>query len=102
LREDHGLGLELALCGRLIKGYGSTNERAKRNLHHLLHQLAPSSVNPSAAWRASAIRQAREAALSDEAGTRLDQQLQSLGVAKRPVPEQPLRFIRSAARRASD
>ena len=99
LKEDHALGLELALCGRLIKGYGSTNERAKRNLQHLLHHLAPSSVNPSAAWRAQAVRQAREAALSDEAGATLDQQLQSLGVAKRAPVEQPIRFVRSVHRR---
>ena len=98
LREHHNLGLQLAMCGRLIKGYGSTNERAKRNLQHILRHLAPASVNPSPQWRADAVRQAREAALTDEAGTALDQRLQSLGAPKRAVAEQPIRFIRSAGR----
>jgi len=98
MREHHALGLELALCGRLIKGYGSTNERAKRNLQHILQHLASASVNPSPQWRAEAVRLAREAALTDEAGTALDQRLQALGAPKRAVAEQPLRFIRSAGR----
>ena len=102
LREDHGLGLQLALCGRLIKGYGSTNERAKRNLQHLLQHLAPASVNPSPQWRADAVRQAREAALTDEAGLALDGKLHALGVAKRTPLEQPLRFVRSAGRSKAD
>ena len=98
LREHHGLGLQLALCGRLIKGYGSTNERAKRNLQHILQHLAPASVNPSPPGRADAVRQAREAALTDEAGSALDQRLQALGAPQRAVLEQPIRFIRSAGR----
>jgi indolepyruvate ferredoxin oxidoreductase, beta subunit len=98
LREDHGLGLQLAMCGRLIKGYGSTNERAKRNLQHILKHLVPASVNPSPQWRADAVRQSREAALTEEAGLALDSKLQALGVAKRAPLEQPLRFIRSAGR----
>ena len=102
LREDHGLGLQLAMCGRLIKGYGSTNERAKRNLQHILQHLAPVSVNPSPQWRADAVRQSREAALTDEAGLALDNKLQALGVAKRAPLEQPLRFIRSAGRSKAD
>ena len=102
LREDHGLGLQLAMCGRLIKGYGSTNERAKRNLQHILKHLAPASVNPSSQWRADAVRQSREAALTDEAGLALDSKLQALGVAKRAPLEQPLRFIRSAGRSKAD
>jgi hypothetical protein len=34
------LGHEIALCGRLIKGYGATNERGKDNLLHVLDHLA--------------------------------------------------------------
>ena len=102
LREHHELGLQLAMCGRLIKGYGSTNERAKRNLQHILQHLAPASVNPSPQWRADAVRQSREAALTDEAGTALDLRLQSLGAPKRAVAEQPIRFIRSAGRSKPD
>jgi hypothetical protein len=39
-REHWALGHELALCGRLIKGYGSTNERGKANLLHMIEHLA--------------------------------------------------------------
>ena len=99
LQEDWALGQAVAACGQLIKGYGSTNERAKSNLQHILTHLAPASVNPSPAWRAQAIAQARAAALQDEAGVALDQQLRRAGVPARPVPVQPIRFVRNAARR---
>ena len=36
---DRQLGLALARCGRLIKGYGSTNERGKENLRHILQTV---------------------------------------------------------------
>jgi tripartite-type tricarboxylate transporter receptor subunit TctC len=39
-RRAGQLGHEIALCGRLIKGYGSTNERGKENLLHVLDHLA--------------------------------------------------------------
>ncbi|NDC61162.1 MAG: indolepyruvate oxidoreductase subunit beta family protein [Betaproteobacteria bacterium] len=99
LQEDWALGHAVATCGQLIKGYGSTNQRAKNNLHHILSHLAPASLHPSPAWRAQAIDQARSAALQDEAGVALDQQLQHAGAPARPVPTQPLRFVRNAARR---
>ncbi|OYU77684.1 MAG: indolepyruvate oxidoreductase, partial [Burkholderiales bacterium PBB5] len=43
LAEQAPLGEALARCGRLIKGYGSTNERGK---HHLLHLLAHLDFEP--------------------------------------------------------
>ena len=57
---------EIALCGRLIKGYGATNKRGKANLAHILDHLATAKVG--ADERAAAIRDAREAALTDEGG----------------------------------
>ncbi|MFM7698882.1 MAG: indolepyruvate oxidoreductase subunit beta family protein, partial [Limnohabitans sp.] len=100
LQEHWALGHEWAQCGRLIKGYGSTNERAKRHLQHLLHQFGSTQTTHNAAWRAEAVRQTREAALQDEAGTKLDQRLRALGAAPRPATEHPLRFVRSVARNA--
>jgi indolepyruvate ferredoxin oxidoreductase beta subunit len=91
-REHPALGLEIALCGRLIKGYGATNERGKHNLLHLVDHLAAAAGDP--AQRAAAIRAAREAALADEAGTALDRTLQAHGAPPRPLREQPLRFHR--------
>src|SRR6185295_10568323 len=71
-RLHWGLGNEIALCGRLIKGYGSTNERGKDNLLHVLEQLAPADKANGPEARAQAIRAARVAALADDAGRELD------------------------------
>ena len=97
LQQDWSLGHEVAMCGRLIKGYGSTNERGRHNLQHILTHLAASPVHTDAAWRSTAVAQAREAALQDEAGTAMDAKLRGLGVPARPVAEQPLRFVRNAS-----
>ncbi|MDO8889133.1 MAG: indolepyruvate oxidoreductase subunit beta family protein [Hydrogenophaga sp.] len=88
------LGHEVALCGRLIKGYGSTNERGKDNLLHIIDHLALPALNDpsSAAQRCRAVTAARTAALSDEAGKALDLALQQHGAPARPVKAQPIRW----------
>ena len=94
-REHWALGHELALCGRLIKGYGSTNERGKANLLHVIDHLAFSATAPRpAADRAAAVRTARVAALADEAGTALDKALLAHGAPARPVREQTIRWFK--------
>jgi indolepyruvate ferredoxin oxidoreductase, beta subunit len=85
------LGHEIALCGRLIKGYGSTNERGKDNLLHVLQHLAP-GADPEVA--ANAITTARNAALADDVGKALDAALVAHGAPARPVKEHPIRFVR--------
>lgn len=90
-RRDWQLGHEIALCGRLIKGYGSTNERGKENLLHVLDHLAQGSVPAEAA---KAIRAAREAALADDAGKALDAALVQHGAPPRPVKAVPIRWAR--------
>ena len=98
--EQHWqLGHEIALCGRLIKGYGSTNERGKDNLLHVLEHLATGTPFASNALRANAIAQAREAALQDEAGKALDQTLLQHGAAARPVKAQPIRWVQNPHRK---
>jgi indolepyruvate ferredoxin oxidoreductase, beta subunit len=94
LAEHPALGLEIARCGRLIKGYGSTNERAKHNLLHVIDHLARQATVGDAAARARAVAAAREAALADEAGQRLDQTLIAHGAPPRPVVAQPVRWHR--------
>ena len=92
------LGHEVALCGRLIKGYGSTNERGKDNLLHVLDHLADAGKVPSFAshsMRAEAIAAARSAALQDEAGKALDQTLAAHGAPARPVKAQPIRWMKN-------
>jgi indolepyruvate ferredoxin oxidoreductase, beta subunit len=90
------LGNEIALCGRLIKGYGSTNERGKDNLLHVLQHLAQ-GADPQQA--ATAVKAARGAALADDAGKALDSALVHHGAPARPVKEQPIRFVRNPAQR---
>jgi indolepyruvate ferredoxin oxidoreductase, beta subunit len=92
------LGHEIALCGRLIKGYGSTNERGKDNLLHVLQHLAHGG---DAAQAASAVKAARIAALADDAGKALDSALVQHGAPARPVKEQPIRFVRKPKLAAS-
>ena len=93
-REDAALGFEIAACGRLVKGYGSTNERGKHNLLHVIEFLAPAASGRSASERAAAIRAAREAALADDAGLALDRTLRAHGAPARPVRAQPVRFYK--------
>ena len=90
-RRDWTLGHEIALCGRLIKGYGSTNERGKDNLLHVLEHLAQGGAPAQAA---SAVRAAREAALADDAGQALDAALVQHGAPPRQVKAVPIRWVR--------
>ena len=90
-RRDWRLGHELALCGRLIKGYGATHERGKDNLLHVLDHLAQ-GADPTRA--AAAVAAARQAALADEGGKALDALLLAQGAPARPVREQPIRWMR--------
>ena len=99
-RETWALGHELALCGRLIKGYGSTNERGKHNLLHVIDALAANPALP-APTRAEAIAAAREAALADEGGKALDAALVRHGAAPRPVVAQPIRWIKRPPSKAA-
>ena len=87
-------GFELAQCGRLIKGYGSTNERGKDNLLHVVSHLAADGFEGRDAERAQAIAAARKAALADDAGRALDQTLVQHGVPARPLKAQPIRWVR--------
>jgi indolepyruvate ferredoxin oxidoreductase, beta subunit len=89
------LGHEIALCGRLIKGYGSTNERGKENLLHVLNHLAQDT---DAQQAANAVKAARNAALADDAGKALDSALVQHGAPARPVKEHPIRFVRKPSR----
>jgi indolepyruvate ferredoxin oxidoreductase beta subunit len=89
-RRHWQLGHEIALCGRLIKGYGSTNERGKENLLHVLDHLAHLPSESAA----GAVAAARAAALADDAGKALDATLVRHGAPARPVKEHPVRFVR--------
>lgn len=89
------VGHEIAQCGRLIKGYGSTNERGKDNLLHVLNHLAQASHFAHESQRADAISAARSAALTDEAGKALDLVLAQHGAPARPIQPQPIRWMKN-------
>jgi len=97
--SDWRLGHELVLCGRLIKGYGSTHQRGRDNLLHIIEQLAERAPFASDAERAQAIAQARGAALSDEGGQAFNATLLRHGAAPKPVAAVPIRFVRRTVNR---
>jgi indolepyruvate ferredoxin oxidoreductase beta subunit len=92
-RDDWRCGYEVALCGRLIKGYGATNERGKDNLLRIIDHLVAGGDFATAEERGRAIREAREAALADEAGSAFDQALAQHGAPVRPMKAQPIRWM---------
>ncbi len=112
MHEHLALGHELALCGRLIKGYGSTNERGKENLLHIIDHLAFAADASGAtgaaaagaagavgaaqrvASRTTAVQAARLAAVADDTGTAPDQTLRAHGAPARPVREQHVRWFK--------
>ncbi len=98
LRDGWPLGHEVAACGRLVKGYGSTNERGKATLLHLLRQVARADRD-TADERAAQVRKGLDAALADDTGKALDRVLAEAGAAPRPVREQPIRWMPTAIRR---
>jgi indolepyruvate ferredoxin oxidoreductase beta subunit len=89
------LALEVARCGQLIKGYGSTNERGKENLLHILHSVCVPNSAKSVAEQISAVAQIRKAALQDEAGQQLDQALMLHGAPARPIKAQPILWMKN-------
>jgi indolepyruvate ferredoxin oxidoreductase beta subunit len=106
------LGLELARCCRLVKGYGGTHERGRELLMHVLEHLgrpaalADSSPDASTAQQAAqAVAATREAALADSSGKALTDALRRHGAPPQPVREQPVRWVRkpnTASGRPSD
>jgi len=101
---DRDLALEIALCGRLVKGYGDTNRRGKENLLRIMDTLVAGTGPAPGSERAAAIRSAREAALADPDGRGLERSLESVGIAPLPPRAQPIKFFRrmpSTAKRAA-
>jgi indolepyruvate ferredoxin oxidoreductase beta subunit len=96
--RDLALALEIALCGRLIKGYGDTHRRAKANFLRILDTLVENEFTStpfaSDAERVAAIRKAREAALADPEGRKLEQSLETVGITPLPTQPRPLKFFR--------
>jgi len=93
-KRDAGLALEIALCGRLIKGYGDTHQRGKGNFLRILDTLVEGDAVPADRARIDAIRKAREAALADPEGRKLELSLEMHGIAPLPPKPKPVKFMR--------
>jgi indolepyruvate ferredoxin oxidoreductase beta subunit len=98
------LALEIALCGRLIKGYGDTNRHAKASFLRIFDTLVDGAAMVESAAviadpkaRAEAVRAARTGALADPEGRGLAATLATQGIA--PLPPQPkiIQFMRRPA-----
>jgi len=93
-KRDVGLALEIALCGRLIKGYGETHQRSKGNFLRILDTLVEGDAVPDGRARIDAIRNAREAALADPEGRKLELSLETHGIVPLPPRPKPVKFMR--------
>ena len=96
-RQDAALALEIALCARLLKGYGDTYRRGRANFARLFDTLVESRPELAPAARAAEIRKAREAALADPEGRAL------AGALGLPAPEpqpKPIKLVRRARQAA--
>ncbi len=88
---DASLALEIALCARLLKGYGDTHRRGRTNFGKLFDTLIEGRPELSPAARAVEIRKARDAALADPEGRTL------AGTLGLPLPEptaKPIKLVR--------
>ena len=93
-KRDAGLALEIALCGRLIKGYGETHRRGKANFLRIMDTLVEGNALSDDRSRARAVSAAREAALADPEGRGLEGSLAKHGIAPLPPQAKPIQFMR--------
>jgi indolepyruvate ferredoxin oxidoreductase beta subunit len=85
----------VALCGRLVKGYGDTHARGHENLARILDTLASdAAIARLGSGLGQAIDSARDAALADPDGRALDRDIAPHGAAPRPIVAKPLVFVR--------
>ena len=83
--RDASLALEIALCAKLVKGYGETHRRGKANFLVLVDALVENPATSDPREQAKAIHKAREAALADPEGKALGSALGKPVVWMKPV-----------------
>jgi indolepyruvate ferredoxin oxidoreductase beta subunit len=74
-KEDYALALEVAECPRVVKGYGDTHVRGRKNFDILMSAL-PKLISSRSA--APFLRKLRDAALADDTGEKLTATLREL------------------------
>ena len=87
-----GLAGEIALTGRLIKGYSETHARAKENFLRIMETIVEGGRIADVGERTQAVRRAREAALAAAEAGPLDAALAPYGVAPREPKAMPMTF----------
>jgi indolepyruvate ferredoxin oxidoreductase beta subunit len=95
--HDNGLALEIALCGRLIKGYGDTHRRGKDNFLRIMDTIVSGASFASDQARAEAIHKARDAALADPEGRTLETSLATHGITPLPPKAKTIQFMKRPA-----
>lgn len=75
--RDYGLAVEIARCQRLVKGYGETHERGWRNFQAIMQAVEGLASRADAA---AIVARLRDAAVADDRGERLQQELISLSL----------------------
>ncbi len=99
---DRDLALEIALCAGLVKGYGDTRERGRRNFLRIVEALIEPQLGVApGAELARAVREAREAAVADAEGRTLENALAARGVEPLAPRAKPLVFIRRPTEKAA-
>jgi len=66
--EDYALACEIAMCPRLLKGYGDTHARGSRNFAAVMGAISALRMRPNAA---EGLRRLTDAALADDTGEKL-------------------------------
>lgn len=74
-RSDYALGVQVARCQRVVKGYGETYERSLRKFAQLMDALEELQSRTDAAAR---LAELQEAALADEDGNALRDEIRKL------------------------
>jgi indolepyruvate ferredoxin oxidoreductase beta subunit len=74
-RDNYPLAVELSQCPRIVKGYGDTHIRGRKNFDEILSALP--KLHRSQA-PAESLKKLREAALADDTGQKLAEALQEL------------------------
>jgi indolepyruvate ferredoxin oxidoreductase beta subunit len=93
LNDNQSLAYEIARAGKLIKGYGETNERGKKNFLHILENVVP-NIPSSESDAGKVVASLIEGALKDEGGVAFAKAVEGVGMAA-PVPTiRPIRWFK--------
>ena len=93
LSDNQSLAYEIARSGKLIKGYGETNERGKKNFLHILENVVP-NIPSSESDAGKVVASLIEGALKDEGGVAFAKAVEGVGMAA-PVPTiRPIRWFK--------